>query len=156
FRMRMLNRRRDGRGGPALSFEVERMISLEDAPAVVLATMDQMRRLPEILAVGPDPDVSGFRIRTHSPWISQSVGPDFRASVRRFDEGIVGRCRVGLFAGALVDVDSQDAAEEVVERLTGIPRIRVGRTVAGGDVEHAVETERHVATVVSGRFPLDY
>ena len=55
-----------------------------------------------------------------------------------------------------MDVDAQNAAEQVVQGLAGIPGVGVAGAVAGCDVEHAVEPERHVAAVMPGRFPFDH
>ena len=51
---------------------------------------------------------------------------------------------------AVIDVDAQDLAEELIEVLGVVVRIAAGAAVAGADVEKAVRAELELAAVVVG------
>ena len=107
-------------GGRAeLAVQVEGMVTLVDAPAVVVAPVQQVDGLPEILAVVADPDLPGLRVHGHPPGVAQAEGPAFSPRVFHRDEGVVLRDRVGQLLAGLVDIDSQDGTVEVGDVLAG-------------------------------------
>ena len=69
--------RLDDRRRAGFAVRVKRMAALGDAPAVVVPFVDQVRLLPEVLAVLSDPDVAGLLVAGDSPGIAEAVGPGF-------------------------------------------------------------------------------
>src|SRR5262245_1459550 len=151
----MLDGGRHVRRGALLSVEIERVAALEDAPAVVFAGPHEMRRFPEVLPVVPHPDLSALGIDAHSPRVAQPVGPYLRARPGHLHERVVRRHRVAQRIRAVVDIDPEHAPEKIVERLSGVPAVRIARAVARRDIEHALGPKRDIAPVVSRGPPLD-
>ena len=70
-----------------------------------------------------------------------------------FDERIVGRDAIGLARLGMIDVDAEDAREQVGAVLAGVERVGGRRpgAVAGGDIQVAVVAEVQAAAVVAAR-----
>src|SRR5688572_5651391 len=83
----------DGRLGievrPALALQIERRAALHDAPAVIVALLDEESLLVEVLPVLSAPDVAGLGVGGDSPRIAQAERPDFRAGVFQRGERVV-------------------------------------------------------------------
>ena len=131
------------------------MVALVDAPSVVFSPVEDVDAFPEILAVAADPDPSVFAVHGHPPGIPQAECPAFSTGVFHRDKGIVLRDRVGEGLPGVVDIDAQDGAVEVGDVLAGEVEVRVPCAIAGGDVEHAIEAEEQISSIVSRRGPLD-
>ena len=152
--MRMLERRLHVRMRAGLAFQVKRMAAFVNAPAVVLALVDLVNLLPQILSVLSDPDVTGLRVGRHSPRISQAVRPSFRSDSFLPDERVVFGDGVLSPFVRMVDVQSQDLGQQMIEALSGEVGIGVGSAVASRHVEHAIEAKRHRRSVMAVRSPL--
>src|SRR6185295_13636733 len=100
-----------------------------------------MSSLPKVLSVVADPDAAGFFVNREPPWIAQPVRPVFRARVFHAHERIIFGNGVRSRAVRMVDVDAEYAAGQIAQILASDPFIGIGRTVAGGNVEHAVMTK---------------
>ena len=64
--MVVLDGRHDDRVGAAFALRLERVAALHDAPAGVVALVDDVRLLPQVLAVLADPECAGLAGRTSS------------------------------------------------------------------------------------------
>src|SRR3954451_24266155 len=112
------------------------------SPAVVFAA-DARRRLEidfleRVLADVSDPEVAGGAIETETPRIAQAVRPDFAAPAGTQIERIRGRNGVRR---AVIDIDAQDLAEELIDVLGVVVRIAAGAAVSGADVQKTVRAE---------------
>ena len=120
-----------------------------DRPAEVQATLAlglDVDLLDLVLADVADPEVAGLAVEAGPPRIPQAVAPDLLAAAALGERIALGdRIRT-----ALVDVDAQDVAEQVVLVLAIAERVagRVATTVAERDVQVAIGPEAQPATVV--------
>ena len=119
------------------------------SPAVIFAA-DARRGLEvdfleRVLADVADPEVAGRAVEAEAPRIAQTVRPDLAARAGALGERI--RRRNGV-RRAVIDVDAQDLAEELIEVLGVVVRIAAGAAVAGADVEIAVGSELQLPAVV--------
>ena len=81
--MRMID---DGKGDgrrALLARWLKGMAPFVQAPAVVLALMNEIDLLPEVLTILPDPERAGFAIERDTPRIAKTVRPDFRSRAGR-------------------------------------------------------------------------
>ena len=144
---------------PDLAFQIERMTTFHDAPAVIVPLADEHGGFPQILAVLPHPDVAGLRVGTHAPRVAEPVRPRLRY------EALVVHKRVVLWNGVhhprahalrlagMIDIDSQHLRQHQVGALPGKVGVRIRGAVAAGDEERAIEAEGDGAAVVPVRFP---
>ena len=89
FRVVVFDGRLDERRRPGLAVEVERVAALRHAPAVVVALLDEVRLLPQVLAVVADPEVAGLRVVADAPRVAQAVGPRLGREALVIDERVV-------------------------------------------------------------------
>jgi hypothetical protein len=132
------------------------MAALEDAPAVVVALLDDLDHLVEVLADVAHPEVAGLGIERHPPRIPEAVRPQLAARAGNREERIVlgngvAAARIGMF-----HVDPDHAGIQVAQILSRPVPVGVGRAVARGDIQHPVGTEPHLAAVVAVRRPFDH
>src|SRR5579862_947296 len=80
FAMMMLDRRHRNRIRPDFAVRMKEVAALVAAPTVVRALFDEVRLLPQILAVLPDPKLSRLFVERHAPRIAETIGPRFRPS----------------------------------------------------------------------------
>jgi hypothetical protein len=133
----------------------EAVVTLQPAPAVVLAAPNEIDLFPGVLADVPRKEAARRGVEAHAPGVAQAVRPDLRP---RGTEGPAGRAarRERVVGGhgvlesriATVDVDAQDAAEERLGPLRVILRITGRTAVADGDVQVSVRPEVEVASIV--------
>src|SRR5262245_52757839 len=142
----MFDGRRSERRRAELAREVERMASFVNAPTVVCPSLDEVNRLPEILATISYPDLAALRIGRHAPWIPETERPGFRAYLIHSDKRIVFRYRVGSPGLGMVDVDAQQFGQEPGHVLARKIRIRVAGAVARRDVQHSVVAENNATS----------
>ena len=151
----VFDRGRRESAGSLLPVEIKRVAPLVDAPAAVVARLDQVGEFPQVLAIVSDPQVAGLGVDGHPPRIAVSERPDFAAGTFHFQKRVVGRDRVLHSGGRMIDVDSQNFAEQIACVLSGEVVVGVGGAVAGGDVQHAVVAEHGRAAVVPIRRPFE-
>ena len=131
-----------------LPVEIKRVTSLVDAPAAVVARLDQVGEFPQVLAIVSHPQAAGLGVDGHPPRIAVSERPDFAPRPFYVQKRVVGRNRVLHSRGWMIDVDSQNLAEQIACVLSGEVVVGVGGAVAGGDVQHAVVAKHGGAAVV--------
>src|SRR5437879_4269352 len=151
----MLDDRREDRRRPLLAFGPEGVRAFLHAPAVVAAALDLVDHLPQVLADLAAPQVPGLAVEAELPRLPQAVGVDLRPGPFGLDEGVVFGNGVSEAAVGPVDVDTQDAAEQVADVLAGLQLVGDTAAVAGADVEVAVRPEAEAAAVVAARGPFD-
>src|SRR5258708_1451623 len=132
------------------------MKSFSNAPAVVPAFSDQIHLLPFVLTDVGRPQLAGFLVKTHSPHVAQTIGPNLRPYTFRFGvervffgsalvifshERIVLRYAIRKLAGARVHVNAQDLGQQVVAALSDAVGIAAQAAVAGAEVKIAVRAE---------------
>src|SRR5262249_51403180 len=81
FRVGMFDRGRHDGCRSAATMRIKRMAALDYAPSIIISTMDQICRLPQILPVVADPDVAGLFVNAHAPGVAKTVCPGFRPCV---------------------------------------------------------------------------
>ena len=121
--VRILNHRVDpiSLGRAVLLKLVER---LADIPAVVAATRDEVDLLPLILPDVRRPEVAGLAIETHAPDVAQAVRPNLPARVvLASDKRVVRRDAVRQLAGAGIDIDAENLAQQVTQILCVVVRV---------------------------------
>ena len=124
------------------------------APAVIGTSFSQVNLLPEILAVLTNPDATRFCVRGDPPWISQPVGPRFRASICPIQKWIIRGNRIQTTFHVIVDVDPKDLGRQLSEVLAAKIRVGIARSIAAGDVQHPIIPEGQRSTVVAITGPL--
>src|SRR5262245_54820762 len=99
--------------------------------------------------------MAGFGIDGDTPRVAEAIGPSFGDDSFVADEGIVMWDAVVPSGGRMIDVEAKDFGGELRQILAAKIGVGVAGAVAGGDVEHSVETEFEIATVMAIRFPGD-
>src|SRR5439155_3011774 len=143
--MVMLGDRFGERRRTGLAVEVERVTTLDDAPAVVGALLDEIHLLPQVLAVLPNPQIAGGAIDVQSPRVAEAIRPRFGPHALLADERVVLGDGVILATVGMVDIDAQHLGAETTKVLAGEIGIGVGGAVAGRDVKHAIVAKVEVA-----------
>ena len=157
FAVRQRNERLQN--GTRTWFEVRAHMSVRpfgDRPAVVAARLDAIDHFPLFPAHVPHPKIAGCPVKTHPPRIAQTKRINFRARAGNLEKRIVRRDRVRVCPLAAIDIDAQDAGEQVADVLAGVVGNvgRVGaRAIPCGNIEKAVIAEGHGATVVTAAQP---
>src|SRR5688500_7416607 len=121
--MGMLDGWRHDRSRAALAVGVKRITSFGHAPAIVLASANQMSRFPKVLAVVSDPDVTGFRINSHAPRVAQAISPNLAPCLLQVNKWVVFWNGVEIRSRRIINIYSQHTSEQIVQRLAGIPSI---------------------------------
>ena len=116
-----------------------------------------MDHFPQFPAHVGTPEPPGSPIKGHLPWIAKAKCPDFWPRTWRCEEGIVLWNAVGQPAVGSVYVNAQDAAQEIVQVLPRIQRVRRSRHfgVSSADVEVAVIPKLERGTVVPAASPVE-
>src|SRR5262245_56481786 len=153
--MGMFDDRLEDRCGSQLAIGAERMRTLVDTPAVVAAAFDLVDRFPQILADFAGPQVAGLPIEAELPRLAESVRPQLRPRARRLDEWIILRNAVILARIGMIDVDANDAGEEVADVLPGLELVGNAAAVAARKVKVAVLSKRQAARVVPPGGPFE-
>ncbi len=95
-----------------------------------------------------DVEIAGYPVEAESPGIPQAVAPDLGLNAGLPDKGVVGRYRV---RGSTLNVHPEDGSQEVREVLAStlgiVPRASISQT----EIEEAVRSKQHLATVVIGK-----
>lgn len=92
-------------------------LPFHDWPAAVGSTADQINHLPCFPAIVRDEDFVRLRVDTKLPRISETVAKDFWPGVGRVDKWIVLWDRILLSGGRVIDIDSQNGAEQICHVL---------------------------------------
>ena len=135
------------------------MATFVKAPAVVGSALHQMNHLPPILPDISCPQMSSLAVEGDSPRVADAVDPNFGTRSLKVEERVIARNRIGAPRLWMIDINTHDSRGQVAEVLplwisivtpgeAGKVGIGVHRTVAGGDVEVAVGTEREIAAVM--------
>src|SRR5262249_25500716 len=141
FGVVMLDNRRDEGSRATAAIRVERMRTFHDAPAEVVARLDEQDHLPKILPNVAYPRLAGKRIEAEAPRIAKAVGIDFRARIRNTDEWVVLWDRVVAAGVRVIDVEAHHDSEQVVQALPRALGIGTAGAVASSDVKVAVRTD---------------
>ncbi len=146
-------RRRQDRRRPSPAFDVHRLRALHHAPAVVAPALDLVDHLPQFPADVADPEVAGGVVDAHPPRVAEAERPDLGTHAGDSDERIIGRDAIRLARLGMIDVDAEDAREQVGAVLAGVERIgrRGPGAVAGGEIQAPVVAEVQAAAVVAAR-----
>ena len=64
-----------------MPLEIKWMVPFIDTPTIIVTFTNEMSRLPQILSVVSHPNMPRLLVDTHFPWIAESNGPEFRASL---------------------------------------------------------------------------
>ncbi len=87
--MRMFDSRRyDGRRS-LCARRLKGVAAFGDTPAIVLTFANEMRCLPQVLAIVADPQLIRLLVISDTPWIAQTYRPKSRPRTRHLDERIV-------------------------------------------------------------------
>ncbi len=122
---------------------------LADVPAVVAAARNEVDLLPLVLPDVRRPEVAGLAVETHAPDVAQAVRPNLPARVVLAPgERVVRRDAVRQLAGAGIDVDAENLAQQRAQVLRVVMRVVGLAAVARGDVKLAVRPEQNHAAVV--------
>ena len=151
--MGMVDDRRRDRRGPALALDPHGLGPFHDAPAVVSPALDPEDHLPELPADVADPQVAGRVVDAHLPGVAEAERPDLGADVGRLEERVVGRDPVRQAPLGVIDVDAEDAREQVRAVLSGELAVggrRIG-PVARGNVKISIVAEIEAAAVMPAR-----
>lgn len=142
---------RDRSRGIAVRGWLEAVVSLGNVPAIVSAFFNEIDFLPLVLPDITDPEIVIRAIERKTPGISESVRPDFRAyTIGRINKRIVGRDAVVQAVFGVVDIYSNDGAQQGCWVLAVAIGIEPTTAVAESDVEVAVGAEHDSTTVVVG------
>src|SRR5262245_60927269 len=153
--MRMFDDRLENRRGSLFAIGTEGMRTFVDAPAVIAATFDFVDRFPQILADFARPEVAGLPIKTELPRLTESIRPQLRPRARRLDQRVVLWNAVIAAGIRMIDVDANDAGEEVANVLSGLELVGNAAAVAARKVKVSVLSKRQAAGVVSAGRPFE-
>ena len=155
--MRNINRRWQDGSRSARPLWVRRLPAFHDAPAVVAAALDVIEHLPQLPTHIADPQVARLPIEAHPPRVAKAVRPNLAARAFQIDERIVGWNAVVLSVVGVIDVDPQNARQQVADVLPGASRVRWVRpgAVSRGNIQTAVEAKLQTATVMTAGEPGD-
>jgi hypothetical protein len=142
-------------GGAAGAFGAKRVRAFTDAPAVVASAFNPQHHFPEILSDVAPPEIASLAVEAELPELPEAVSVNLGAGVGLVEEGVVGGDGVGAGGVAAVDIDAEQAGEQIVESLAGLAFIGDATAIAARDVEKTVGAEGEVAAVVSARGPFD-
>src|SRR5579872_2050240 len=106
------------------------MSPFDDAPAVVVATADDLEHFILVLPDVATPQVS-LRIEMDAPRIAKTIGPQFGTRLSDIQKGIVFGNRILLSRCGMLDVDPQHSRNQIGDLLTREVRVRIGCAVAG-------------------------
>ena len=155
--MRHIDCRRQDGSWSARPLRIGRLPAFHHTPSVVAAALDAIEHFPQFPADIANPQIAGLLIEAHPPRIAKTVRPDLAASPLQIDERIVGRNAVVLAVVGVIDVDPQNARQEVADILPRSPRvgwIRPG-AVSRGDIQTTVGTKLQTAAVMTAGEPGD-
>ena len=129
--------------GPATSKSVG---TFADLPAVIATFAKNADFFPFVLTNVPGPQFSGGAIKAHSPHVAQSPSPKFASKFGIFlvlldGDGVVGRNAVPTSRVFVVDINSNDRAQQVCGVLGVVPRVARGTTISKRRIEHAIRSK---------------
>ena len=148
FRMRMFQRRFGERRRPQFAVCVEDVTAFIHAPAKVIARLDKINLLPQILTVVTNPNIACFGINGHPPRVSHSNRIRFRSNVFLSDKRIVIRDTVRPVIVGMVDINAEHFGQQMIHPLPGQIGVRIARAIAACDVQHSVKAEGRSCSVV--------
>ncbi len=132
----------------------EAVKSLHPVPAEVLAAATagahDVDLLEGVLPHVADPQVVGRPVERDPPRVAEAGDVDLGPRAGCSEERIVGWDAVGTPVRRMVDVDSEDLAEERRQLLAVALRVAAAAAVAEGDVEVTIRPEHDVAAIVVG------
>src|SRR5437867_8072278 len=113
--MTVFEGRKNDWGRSDFAVEIERMAPFINAPTVILPAPEQDSGFPKVLAVIANPNLPGFLVCAHPPWIAQAVGPVLRTGVFDSNERIVFRDRIRPRSIGMIHINAQHAAVQVAQ-----------------------------------------
>jgi len=135
------------------------LVSLDGAPSIVASAGRagplEVDFLDLVLADVADPKAAGETVKTASPRVAQSEGPDLGRSAAAGKRVVAGN-PVGFSAGRVVDVDAQEFAQQRIEILAIAVRVVACAAIAHRDVEVFVRSEGDPPAVVIGVGLVDF
>src|SRR5438128_5104108 len=87
-----------------LAVEVKWVAAFVNAPPVVFAAPDEVRRFPKVLPIVACPDLAGFAVDRQPPRIAQAVSPVFRSRIFPSHKGVVLGHGVSLGSIRVIDI----------------------------------------------------
>src|SRR5262245_19941390 len=153
--MRMFDDRLENRRGTLFAIGTEGMRTFVDAPAVVAATFDLVDRLPQILADFAGPEVAGLPVKAELPSLAETVRPQLRPRARHLDQRVILRNAVIAACIRMIDVDTNDAGEQVADILPGLELVGNAAAVTARQIKISVLSKRQAARVVPPGRPFE-
>src|SRR3954466_2308095 len=108
---------------PTFPVRVNRLRALDDAPAIIAPSLDAIDHLPKFPTHVRHPKRPALPIKTHPPWVPQTVGPNLRTRPLAAHERIVRGNAIAPGTVNVVDIDPQDRRQEIARVLARLQRV---------------------------------